>query len=95
MVARSTTLTTTSKQLPGKIFEAGSDFGQIGPAVSAAVNGRCPELRSSKKNITNLPFYYLTLDPLTIKLLDMKGFSRGSLGETDIRSFSIFVSSYD
>ena len=32
----------------GNIFEAGSDFGQIGPAVSAAVNGRCPELRSSK-----------------------------------------------
>jgi hypothetical protein len=31
------------------IFEAGSDFGQIGPAVSAAVNARCPELRSSKK----------------------------------------------
>ena len=30
------------------IFLAGTDFGQIGPAVSAAVNGRCPELRSSK-----------------------------------------------
>ena len=43
---------------PGYIFEAGSDFGQIGLAVSAAVNGRCPELRSSKINKYNNYYQY-------------------------------------